>query len=64
MLEEDKEYVVKKLGISVEEFEGIMAAPPVPHLHFKSYETGLYVKHRKFMQRISPLTKLVKKVLG
>lgn len=64
MLEEDKEYVVKKLGISMKEFEDIMAAPPVPHLHFKSYETGLYVKHRKFMQRISPLTRLLKRFLG
>ncbi len=63
LLREDKEYVVKKLGISMDEFEAIMAEKPRAHDEFATYETGLYVKHRKFMQTISPFTRLVKKVI-
>lgn len=63
-LKEDKEYVVKKLGLTMEEFEKIMREKPREHLEFRSYETGLYVKHRKWMQRISPVTRLIKRVIG
>jgi N-acetyl sugar amidotransferase len=62
-LAEDKEYVIKKLEWDTAEFEAMMNKAPVSHLHYKSYETGLYRKHEKFMQRIKPLTKLIKKVL-
>jgi N-acetyl sugar amidotransferase len=63
MLVEDKEYVIKKLGISIAEFNQIMDTPPISHNNFKSYETGVYVQHRKFMKFISPVTRIVKKVV-
>ncbi len=62
-LVEDKEYVIKKLEWDVSEFERMMNTPPVSHLHYKSYETGLYRKHEKFMRNIKPLTKLIKKII-
>lgn len=64
LLEEDKTYVAKKLGFSMEEFEKIMKQKPVPHLHYKSYETGLYRKHEKVMQKLKPITKWVNKIGG
>lgn len=64
MLNEDKEFVIKKLRLSSEEFEQIMRSKPVSHLNFKSYETGLYRNHERFMQRIKPLTSLVNKILN
>lgn len=63
LLREDKEYVVKKLGLTMEEFEAIMAEKPRAHDEFATYERGMYVKHRKFMQTISPFTRLVKRVI-
>jgi len=33
----DIEYFVKKLGLSMQEFERIMILPPIEHWHFKSY---------------------------
>jgi N-acetyl sugar amidotransferase len=36
LLAEDKVYVVKKLGFSMEEFDFFMAQPPVPHTHYPS----------------------------
>lgn len=62
-LHEDMEYVLKKLGLSQTEFDEIMKAKPVPHSAFKSYETGLYLKHIRFMQLISPVSKLIKKII-
>ncbi len=49
-MREDKDYVIKKLGLTHEEFESYMNAPPVSHLKFKSYETGVYLKHQKWMK--------------
>ncbi len=63
-LKADTEYFTKKLEISMEEFDEIMKAPPRSHLDFKSYETGVYVQHEKFMAFIKPITKLIKKLLG
>lgn len=61
-LEEDKEYVIKKLRISPQEFDSIMSSAPVSHLEFDSYEKGLYINHRRFMEFISPLTRTIKKI--
>ena len=63
LLLEDKAYVIKKLGFTAAEFENIMKQKPVPHTNFKSYETGLYRKHEKFMQSIKPITKIIKKIV-
>jgi N-acetyl sugar amidotransferase len=61
---EDKEYVIKKLGLTESEFNTFMKTPPVSHLHFKSYETNLYVRHIWIMKKIKPLTKIIKKFIG
>jgi hypothetical protein len=36
-LEQDREYVCKKLGYSADEFEHYLAAPPVSHYDYPSY---------------------------
>lgn len=59
---EDKEYVIKKLELTEQEFDKIMAEPPRSHLYYKSYETGLYRKHENFMKKIKPVTSLYKKI--
>lgn len=61
-LKEDKDFVLKKLGLSAEEFGKIMKEPIRSHIEFKSYETGLYLKHEKFFTTIKPITSLLKKV--
>lgn len=61
-LEEDKEFVLKKLGIDNDMFENFMKSPVKSHLEYKSYETGLYPQHSRFMKRISGFTKLFKKL--
>jgi N-acetyl sugar amidotransferase len=35
-LRRDREFVLKKLGFSEAEFDALMAAPPVPHDHYRS----------------------------
>lgn len=62
--DEDLPYVTKKLDLTEAEFEKLIKAPNHSHLDFKSYETGLYVKHQKFMKMIKPYTLIVKKILG
>jgi hypothetical protein len=50
-LGEDKNYVIKKFGISREEFEGIMRLPPKSFGDYPSYERSWYFKSlRKFYQ--------------
>jgi N-acetyl sugar amidotransferase len=61
-LAEDKEYVLKKLGMSISEFDAIMRTPPRSHKEFESYETGLYLRHIKFMKAIQPATRILKKL--
>ena len=61
-LAEDKEFVLKKLGIDNDMFENFMKSPVKSHLEYKSYETGLYPQHSRFMKRISGFTKLIKKL--
>ena len=60
----DKEYVIKKFNITAEEFEKYMKLPIRSHLEFESYETGMYRKHERFFKFISPITKLIKTVIG
>ena len=44
LLEEDKIYVTKKLGLSAPEFEAIMQAPPKSFWEFPSYERSAFIK--------------------
>lgn len=40
-LTNDKEYICKKLGFTISEFDHIMTTPPVPHNNYLSDETSL-----------------------
>lgn len=64
LLKEDFDYVAKKFNLSAEEFRTLLSQPNRSHLDYKSYETGLYVNHKKFMKALKPVTSLVKKLLG
>ena len=52
----DKEYIAKKLGVSIEEFEKILQAPINDHLAFKNTE-GIYLKMKKIQGFITSLLK-------
>lgn len=45
-LQEDYEYVIKKLGLSRDEFEAIMKQPPVPHEHFPVERIGRWARFK------------------
>jgi len=47
-LKEDKDYVLKKLGLSEQEFEDIMNLPIVPHTFYPSYITRHYKLQKQF----------------
>lgn len=64
MQAEDREFVLKKFGLSEQEFDQIMAAPIKSHLDYPSYITRHYEYHAKIMKSISPLTRLVKRAIG
>jgi len=58
MQEEDREYVVKKLGLTEDEFSAIMTAPKKSYWDYPSY--GKFTK-QPFVQSLVPV---VKKVMG
>lgn len=58
--QEDKEYVVKKLGLTDSEFEEIMRLPIKQHLDYPSY----FKSHYKYQEKLSKLIKPVKRMLG
>ncbi|MES2618293.1 MAG: N-acetyl sugar amidotransferase [Bacteroidota bacterium] len=60
----DRDFVLKKLGLSEAQFQTIMDEPVRSHLEFKSYMTGLYPRHVKFMSRVRPITRGLKRILG
>lgn len=55
LLKEDYDFFLKKMGLTKDEFEAIMDKEPVDHLAYKSYVTGLYVKHEKFFRQLNKL---------
>lgn len=55
----DKEFVLKKLGLSEEEFEEIMSAPVRKHTDFKT--EGTIYKHYPILKPLKPLIDLVKR---
>jgi N-acetyl sugar amidotransferase len=63
-LNEDREYVLKKLGLSELDFEALMNAPIKAHTDYPSYVTKHYRYHEQTMKFLSPLTRMAKKVLG
>ena len=52
-LEEDLSFFLKKMNLSKKEFEEILVQKPVKHTQFKSYTTGLYLKHESFFKKIN-----------
>jgi len=56
LLESDKNFVIKKLGMSEDEFEAFMNAPEVAHSEFPSYVS--------YYKRVKPLLAIGKKVFS
>ena len=61
---EDKEFFLKKMRLSKEEFDEMMKQPKVDHAVFGSYETSTQLYFEKFFKVIQPMVKVVKKVTG
>jgi len=59
--EEDKEFVLKKLGFSEQEFQNYINAPRVEHAEFKT-EQSLYNTY-PILKPLKPIGDLVKKIL-
>mgnify|MGYP002073776134 CR=1 FL=1 len=59
-LRADLEFVINKLGITEEEFNGFMTAPIRQHTEFPSYVTTHYPREKAFFERVRPLTRLIK----
>ena len=61
-LRQDKEYVLKKLGLSVEEFAAIMVASPRSHSEFETDKKRKQA-YMKFLQRTQKFRKAFKKTM-
>ncbi|MBN4062333.1 MAG: ExsB family protein [Flavobacteriales bacterium] len=61
-LKSDKEFVLKKFGLSEKEFNSLMALPIKRHDEYPSYLTKHYIYHEKFFKAIRPFTKATKSV--
>ena len=59
-IEEDKEYVIKKLGLTPGEFEDIMRLPVKSHAEYRSYTKGYDKRLAKFFAIMRPLTRLLR----
>lgn len=64
MMAEDREFVLKKFGLTEAEFDALMNEPVKAHTEYPSYITSHYRYHENIMKAISPLTRMVKRVLG
>ncbi len=60
-LMEDKNYVIKKLGLSDNEFESIMALPVKQHTDYDSYLNKHYKYEYLLSKKLKPITRLLKK---
>ena len=58
-LKQDKEYVLKKLGLSQSGFEEIMSIPPRTHQEFKS-DSKLKDQYMQFLRKTQKLRKALK----
>ena len=59
-LKQDKEYVLKKFGLTEAEFTEIMASPPRPHEEFET-DTHLKDRYMRFLQNTEWLRNMVKR---
>jgi hypothetical protein len=62
-LREDMEYVLKKLGLSAEEFGAIMKMPPRNHREFKT-DTQRKGSYMNFLRRTEPARRAIKRILS
>jgi hypothetical protein len=58
-LRQDIEYVLKKLGLTIGEFENIMKTPPRKHEEFRT-DTGLKQNYMNLLQKTQKLRKVFK----
>ncbi|MDE3250815.1 MAG: N-acetyl sugar amidotransferase [Bacteroidota bacterium] len=59
-LQQDKEYVLKKLGLSPDGFDAIMKMPPRRHDEFKT-DTRLKEQYMKFLQKTQSIRNILKR---
>ncbi len=62
-LKADKEYVLKKLGLTREEFEEIMKLPPKRHQDFKT-DAKLKESYMNLLRKTEPARTIIKKILS
>jgi hypothetical protein len=62
-LKADKEYVLKKFGLSEEEFDKIMEQPPRRHEDFKM-DRHLKESYMNLLRKTEPLRRAVKKIIS
>ena len=61
-LQADREYVVKKLGLTEAEFDAIMALPPRRHEEFKT-DKQIKDRYMNILERTAPIRKALKKIV-
>lgn len=61
MLREDKEFVIKKFGLTESEFEEIMSLPKKTIADYPAYENGLFLKLMRVIYRAPRYAKLMLK---
>lgn len=59
-LQQDKEYVLKKLGLSADAFDAIMKMPPRRHEEFKT-DARLKEQYMKFLQKTQSIRNILKR---
>lgn len=62
-LQADREYVIKKLGLTGSEFDAIMALPPRRHEDFKT-DKQLKDRYMNILERTAPIRKAIKKIVS
>lgn len=62
-LQADREYVIKKLGLTETEFDAIMALPPRRHEEFKT-DKHLKDRYMNILERTAPIRKALKKIVS
>jgi N-acetyl sugar amidotransferase len=63
-LRQDKEYVIKKFGMTEKEFADIMKMPVRKHLDYPSYLKTFYKWEVELSKRLKPITKPIKKLFN
>lgn len=63
LIKQDYEFVAKKLGFSLEEFDHVLTQPNVPHEHYGT-DVNQRARYFKLMKTTKPLTKIAKAILN